>query len=35
MPANNNVESMEMTQQPNMAAQTQVTNEQPVSVFVR
>lgn len=34
MPANsNNVESMEMSQQPNMAAQTQTTNEQPVSTF--
>lgn len=31
MPANNNVESMEMNQQPNMAAQVQTTNEQPVS----
>lgn len=30
---NNNVESMEMSQQPNMAAQTQTTNEQPVSTL--
>lgn len=31
MPANTNIESMEMSQQPNMAAQAQMTTEQPVS----
>lgn len=31
MPANTNTESMEMGQQPNMAAQPQMTTEQPVS----
>lgn len=31
MPANANTESMEMSQQPTMAAQPQMTTEQPVS----
>lgn len=33
MPANTNTESMEMSQQPTMAAQPQMTTEQPVSTY--